>query len=266
MAKKRVEPHEEHADETWLIPYSDLLTLLLALFIVLFASSQIDQKKFEDLRYSLNIAFSGATTIFDKERAIEAPNQPDTENTVRRPEVPTISQPSFNVLPILSKVDEKTYMRETAQLIEIKKKMDEYIRNNHLESSLSTNLTDAGLMIRIRETALFPSGSAQLRPDAKKLAEQIARMIAPINQEITVSGHTDNQPIHTREFPSNWELSAIRAVNFTSLILGQDSKIAPQRFRTIGYGEYRPVAKNDAEEGRAANRRVEIFIMRNYKP
>ncbi|WP_371367898.1 Motility protein B [Sporomusa rhizae] len=255
MRKKRKEHHEEHADETWLIPYSDLLTLLLALFIVLFASAQVDQKKFEQMKASFNVAFSGSPALLDTPR----PTQPDSGNQSRT--VPQLSE----VMDNLSSPNERAYMQETAQLIELKKTMDKYIADNGLGGDLTTSLTDDGLMIRIKDTALFPSGSAELRPESRRFAVEIAKLITPLTQKVTVSGHTDNMPINTRDFPTNWELSSRRAVNFMKFLLAQETKLAPERFSATGYGEYRPVAGNNTNEGRAANRRVEVFIQRNYR-
>lgn len=157
-------------------------------------------------------------------------------------------------------------MQETAQLIELKKMLDKYIADNGLGGDFNTMLTDDGLMIRIKDTALFSSGSAELRPESRRFGSQIAKMLAPLTQKITVSGHTDNMPINTREFPSNWELSSRRAVNFMRFLLAQEPRLKPERFSATGYGEYRPVASNDTPEGRAINRRVEVFVQRNYRP
>lgn len=268
MGGKHKEHHEEHADETWLVPYSDLLTLLLALFVVLFAISQVDQHKLQQMNAAFNISFSGGSSImFDRDRMVESP-----PNAAQKPSpqiqlqnMPNVPMPKFNVLPVASVVDEQAYLKETAELIEIKRLMDEFIESNGLEAQLTTVLTDEGLMIRIKETALFPSGSAYLTLESRKLAEQIAKMLAQISQEVAVSGHTDTDPISTREFPSNWELSGMRALNFMKLILNQEKKLAPARFRAIGYGEYRPVVPNDTEENKSTNRRVEVFIQRNYR-
>ncbi|MPM43689.1 hypothetical protein SDC9_90366 [bioreactor metagenome] len=119
-------------------------------------------------------------------------------------------------------------------------------------------------MIRIKDTALFPSGSAELLPESKRFGAVIAKMLTPLQQQIIISGHTDNIPISTWEFPSNWELSSKRALNFMKYLLAQE-KLQPQRFSAIGYGEYRPVMSNDTSEGRAKNRRVEVLIQRTYK-
>ncbi|BBB92289.1 MAG TPA: flagellar motor protein MotB [Methylomusa anaerophila] len=246
-------PHEEHADETWLIPYSDLLTLLLALFIVLFASAQVDQKKFEQMAQSFSAAFSGGTSVFDSSSLVKTPNEQQPP-----------SQQSTSIMGTINELSDK-YMQETALLAEIKKKLDRYIGDNGLGGVLTTQLTEEGLLIRIRDTALFPSGSADLRPESLRLGAEIAKMLLPISQKISVSGHTDNVPINTFEFPSNWELSSKRAVNFMKFLLAQEPTLKSERFSATGYGEYRPIVTNDTEEGRSTNRRVEVFVQRNYR-
>ncbi|GBG55573.1 flagellar motor protein MotB [Sporomusaceae bacterium FL31] len=235
--------HEEHIDETWLIPYADLLTLLLALFIVLFASSQVDQKKFDRMANSFSAAFSsGSPAILDS----------------------SMSTPSATEDPPAGTEKEQAYLKETAQLLEVKRVVDKYINDNNLAGDLQTALTEDGLLIRIKDTALFPSGSAELLPESRRIGAAVSQLLVPLQQKIIVSGHTDNVPINTREFPSNWELSSKRSLNFMKFIISQD-KLQPERFSAIGYGEYRPVAGNDSVDGRAKNRRVEVLISRTYR-
>ncbi|MEN6411961.1 MAG: flagellar motor protein MotB [Veillonellales bacterium] len=253
MAKRKHhgKPPEEHMDETWLVPYSDILTLLLALFIVLFASAQVDQKKFDQIRMSFSNTFgSGSPAVLDSYRI--APETPDVKP-------PDSSQDSF------TESGEEAAMRETVQLSEVKKKIDRYIDENNLTGDLQTALTEDGLMVRIKDTALFPSGSAELLPESQRLAAVVAKMLVPLQQKVTISGHTDNVPINTREFPSNWELSSQRAVNFMKFILAQEKSLQPERFSATGYGEFRPIMANDTAEGKAKNRRVEVLIVRNYR-
>ncbi len=245
--KHHAEHHEEHTDESWLVPYADILTLLLALFIVLFASADANKTKFTQMAQSLSAAFSGSPSVFDN-------------NTAISPEINS-SKPDQSKD---ESVKEQAHLRETVQLLEVKKEIDKYINKNNLAGDLTTALTEDGLMIRIKDSALFPSGSADLRPDSQRFGTEIAKMLTTLPQQIVVSGHTDNVPINTREFPSNWELSSKRAVNFMKFLLAQGN-LQPGRFSAIGYGEYRSMAANDVEEGRAKNRRVEVLIMRNYK-
>lgn len=239
--KKHHESHEEHVDESWLVPYADILTLLLALFIVLFAVSQTDQKKMAEMAEAFSAAFhTGGPSMFDKAG-------------------PNASQSA--TLP----VDEQNqnYVRENQQLLEVKKEMDDYIQKNGLQEDLNTVLTEEGLLIRIKEKALFPSGSADLIATSQALGRPIAGLLESVSQRVVVSGHTDNVPISNSRFPSNWDLSTERALNFMKFILSQ-GKLDPARFSTVGCGEYRPAASNDTAEGRAQNRRVEVLISRVY--
>lgn len=240
--KKRAKLPEEHASEAWLIPYADILTLLLALFIVLFAVSQTDQKKVTEMAQAFSAAFhTGGPDMF--------------EGTG-----PQVSQAA--TMPMENA--NQQYVQENQQLLEVKKKMDDYIQSSGLQADLSTVLTEEGLLLRIKEKALFPSGSATLLPESQVLAKPIAELLASVNQKIVISGHTDNMPISNYEFPSNWDLSTRRSLNFMKVIMAQGT-VEPARFSTVGYGEYRPVDSNETEEGKAQNRRVEVLIARSYQ-
>lgn len=244
--KRATEHHEEHMDETWLVPYSDILTLLLALFIVLFASAQVDQKKFDQIAQAFSSAFNnGSPWIMEGNKN------------------PVNGQPA--PMPKLEgEGKDQAYRQENNQLIEAKQLIDKYIQENKLTGDLQTVLTEEGLMIRIKDSALFPSGSAEMLPESRRFGAAIAKMLVPLQQKVIISGHTDNVPINTREFPSNWDLSSKRALNFMKFLLAQES-LQPQRFSAIGYGEYRPVMTNDNNDGRSKNRRVEVLIQRTYK-
>lgn len=241
--KKRGGSHDEHPSEAWLIPYADILTLLLALFIVLFAASQTDQKKMQEMAQAFTAAFNvGGPTILEK-------NGPEDFQSAQ---VPSSGQGA-------------AYLAENEQLAEAQKTLDKYIKEGGFESELSTALTEEGLLIRIKEKALFPSGSADLLPQSQAVGKPIADLLATISQRVIISGHTDNVPISTARYPSNWDLSTQRALNFMKFILSQNTTLNPARFSTVGNGEYKPAADNGTEEGRAQNRRVEILIARSYQ-
>jgi chemotaxis protein MotB len=261
VSKKKKEHHEEHIDETWLIPYADLLTLLLALFIVLFASSSVDAKKFDQLVVSLSSAFNGGTSFLEPSSSAPISDAP-VDNTNK---TPAEDKRELEKKLELDKKQQELFKKETLELEKLKKKLDEYIRQNGLKTVLETKLTNYGLKIIIRDSALFASGSAQVRPEAKKLAVAISDMLVPHpKQEVLVAGYTDNRPINTREFADNWDLSSKRALNFMKILL-ENAKLEPIRFSATGYGEYRPITTNGTEEGRALNRRVEVSILRNFK-
>ncbi|MCC3373840.1 flagellar motor protein MotB [Cohnella sp. REN36] len=252
MSKKhRHEPHEEHADESWLLPYSDLMTLLLALFIVLYAASSVNTSKLEELNKAFRTAFSSGIGILDKSAVIQ--NEKDDLDKRQQQERADTQQNRKSLVK-----------QEQENLEKLKSQLDQYIKKNGLSSQLETQLNQSQLMITIRDNALFPSGSADVKPDARKLAVAIGAMLEKYpDYEVIVSGHTDNQPISTYEFASNWELSSKRAINFMKILL-QNQIFDPKKFSAIGYGEYRPLEKNDTDAGRAKNRRVEVSILRKY--
>ena len=257
MGRKHKEHHEEHADETWLVPYADLLTLLLALFIVLFAMGKTDQKKFEEVGRSFNVAFGGGAPAFFEF------NQ--TPPQVSPLDVPPPPVQQFNVTVLGAPVTGPTQqsLRETVQLIQLKEALDKYIREKGLGGEIDTTLSEEGLRIRIREAALFRSGESELLPEARKLASEMAKLLVGLTQQIVISGHTDNVPINTARFPTNWELSSSRSVNFMRFLFYESPALKPAQFSAVGYGEYRPVGPNTTPEGRAQNRRVEVWVLRS---
>jgi chemotaxis protein MotB len=253
---KRKKHHEEHIDETWLIPYADMLTLLLALFIVLFAVSSVDAHKFEQMAKSFNIAFTGGEGIME----FPSPTPtPDTDTSVTKP----LTDPTPDRDKLAEEAEEIDLARQQdfLELLEIKKKIDQYIEENKLALSLQTDLTQEGILITIMDNALFSPGSAEIKPGSRQLALEISKLlVTDPPRHVTVAGHTDNVPINTPQFRSNWDLSAMRAINFMKVLLENDN-LAPNRFSSTAYGEYRPVATNTTSEGRAKNRRVEVLIL-----
>jgi len=262
MRKKRTNHTEEHIDETWLIPYADLLTLLLALFIVLFASSIVDQKKLEKISESFSIAFNNGIGFFNSSSLIELPE--DISSIKDRKTESDEREKGGEV----DEEDVKSYIaemveQETIRLGELKEQLDTYIERNGLSSQLETTLNSHQLLITFSDSALFDPASADMKPESVTLARAIGEMLSQYPEyEIMVSGHTDNLPINTARFPSNWELSSSRALNFMKILL--ESDIDEARVSSTGRGEFHPIADNDTPEGRAANRRVEVSIMRNF--
>ena len=243
--KKHAKPHEEEVGEAWLLPYSDLMTLLLALFIALFAMSQTDASKMQALAQAFTAAFNmGGPSFFSGMGPSTAINSATTQG-----------QDNAN----------SAYMQENENLREAQEKLDQYIKENNLQDQVSTELSEEGLMIRLKEKALFASGSAALQGQANQIVPVIAALLSSLPERVTISGHTDNVPISTAQFPSNWELSSARAVSLMRGLMGVQPSLNPARFSALGYSEYRPIASNDTEEGRAQNRRVEVFIARSMR-
>lgn len=251
---KKHHDHEEHADESWLLPYSDLMTLLLALFIVLFGMSNIDAQKFQEMSEAFRSVLSGGSGVLDN-HAIQS----STKNGISDSQIPKTSSDG------LMNQKKQLMQQEQENLEALKKQLDTYIENNGLTNQLDTKLNQSQLMITISDNALFPSGEASVKPDARVLAKAISSLLQEFpDYEVIVSGHTDNVPISTAQFPSNWDLSSARALNFMKILI-LNEKLDPKKFSAIGYGEYHPVASNDTNVGKAQNRRVEVSIIRKYQ-
>jgi len=254
--RQRHEHHEEHPDESWLLPYSDLMTLLLALFIVLYSVSSVNTAKLEELSKAFKTAFSDGLSIFDQATIVK------TGDVQSHTDMTRSLSPSGRTK---SAMTQNELQKEEQQNLEaLQQQLDKYIQQNGLSSQLETQLNQSQLLITIRDNALFSPASAAVKSEAHMLAVAIGEMLQPYNDyEVLVTGHTDNTPINTTEFPSNWELSAKRAVNFMKILL-ENKAFDPKRFGALGYGEYRPVDTNSTAAGKAKNRRVEVSILRKY--
>ena len=247
MAKRRRKKrHEEHVNEAWLLPYADILTLLLALFIVLFAISSVDATKFQKLSKSFNDVFAGGTGVLEFTAPINGLSEPSKDN-----EGALVDTEAGN-----GKLTEK----DQQELSELQERVNQYIEESDLNEVLDTTLTGEGLLVVIRDHVLFESGSADIRSTDLHIAREISDLIVmDPPRSITVSGHTDNIPISNARFASNWDLSVMRAVNFMKILL-ENEQLNPEWFSAKGYGEFKPVASNETAEGRTNNRRVEILI------
>ncbi|MGG0825106.1 flagellar motor protein MotB [Paenibacillus turicensis] len=251
---KRHEEHEEHADESWLLPYSDLMTLLLAMFIVLYGMSNVNAQKFQQMSEAFNSVLSGGSGLLESNAMISNDKKSMGGATI----IDEAAQAAKKKRAALQRQEEEN-------LSALKEQLDEYIANNGLSNDLETKLNQSQLMITISDKALFASGDAELKPNARALAKSISKMLEKFpDYEILITGHTDNIPINTQKFRDNWDLSSARALNFTRVLL-INPLLSPKLVTAIGSGEYRPIATNDTAAGRAQNRRVEVSIIRKYQ-
>jgi len=253
----RKRAHEEHANhEAWAIPYGDLVTLLLALFVVLYSMSSVNEGKYRVLSDSLNEAFGGAPRAAQPIQIGE--NTPrGTANALitllprpgavpvrtLRPPLPTAGQPRGG---------ERDIRRMAA---DVQKAMGSLI-DRKLVSVRSNGLT---LEIEIRADILFPSGVAEVSAAAKPVLARVSSILKDFPNPLRVEGHTDNLPIATLAYPSNWQLSSARAASVVALFMSEG--LDPTRMSVAGFGEYQPKATNDSAEGRNANRRVLIVVL-----
>ncbi|MFA6540347.1 MAG: flagellar motor protein MotB [Bacteroidota bacterium] len=223
MKKRKKHSGHENQDR-WLLTYSDLITLLLGLFVILYAMSNIDKQKYS----KWVVAFGGA---FGKSNIEIAKGMGST-----------------GVLDGMSEQLRIEKLLQRALSIE---------KNN---SALSVSIDERGVTVHIQEELLFPSGQSELKGSSYVMLDSLAQVLKKIPNDIRVEGHSDNVPIATAQFPSNWHLSVSRAMN-TGYYLIQKHGMNPEKVSVVGYGEFKPVLPNTSEKNRAANRRVDIVIL-----
>ena len=249
----------EHENaERWLLTYADMITLLVAFFIMLYAMSVMNQAKFQQLAVSVRSGFggsvtTGAPTIIPQGGGIEG-----TASIVSnsRQDLPH-SGPQF---PDPSRAGAQAAdQKRLDKAFEI---MRAYIKKNGLERQMQVAQDERGVVVTVlTDKMLFDAGQADLRPQEMGPLAVVARVINTVpDNSVRVEGHTDNLPIHTARFPSNWELSVTRATTVLRYFAGQG--VAQHRLEASGYADQRPLAPNTSDENRARNRRVAIVILR----
>ncbi len=257
MSKKKHPEHVNH--ERWLVSYADFITLLFAFFVVLFASGQSsDKKKQSQLAAAIESAFN-SNGIFDAHAKTPPITTDPSPSSAATPMPLTLP---VHTVDLLSPVEQSRVEKQTETKIQevIRKEVSQKLMK---DGAVSVHLASDGVVISLREGGFFPSGSADVRPEAIAVLNTIAAAIPP--QAMRVEGHTDNVPIHTAQFATNWELSTARAASITRQLIVQHAA-APQDISAAGYAEFRPAASNDTEEGRARNRRVDIVLLRPEPP
>ena len=249
MARRRNKHAEEHAEgEQWLLPYSDLMTLLLAVFIVLFAVSNLDANKMKAMSSAFQSIITGGAGILEGDSGTGI-----NPNVIPSEFVSNTSIPSKSPEELMTKDD-------LENLGDIKSKLDTYFEHENLDTDISSRIDERGLVISMSNSILFDSGSADVKPENIAVLVQIGGVLDNIENYIRIEGHTDNVPINSAVYPSNWELSGARAARVVRLLV-QESQIDPDKLVAVGYGEYKPVADNTTHEGRAENRRVDIIVL-----
>jgi chemotaxis protein MotB len=274
---RRRKKHEEHGNhEAWAIPYGDLMTLLLAFFVVMYAISSVNAGKYRVLSDSLFAAFRGAPrsmqpiqvgekqvgTGADLNTTIVQQAMLDGKAQSRLAPVPVAvglarsgaggNSPLAGTLPPQAAAAAAALTRVAD---EVARAMDQLVRKD----MVTVRRSDFWIEVEMRTDILFPSGSARLADNAVDIIERLGGVLAPFPNPIRVEGHTDNKPIKTAVFYSNWELSAARAGSVVRVL--STHGVSPERLAVIGYGEQRPLTTNDTADGRNANRRVVVVIL-----
>ena len=228
----------------WIITFADMVTLLMVFFILLFAISNVEQAKWRDIKESLREAL-GADSI---------------EELGTRQGLDVVKQ-------IQTQVDEKTVyaVDEVGAMVnremeDIISEVEEFVFKNKLSGEVRVSSDPRGAVITISDVVLFPPGSAEMTPQGRKTLRQVFDVLKQFQYNVKIEGHTDNTPIHTLRYPSNWELSAFRASEVAHMMI--DDGFPPERLSVEGFAEFRPKVPNTSAENRAINRRIEVVYQR----
>ncbi len=225
--KKKNSPDSENL-ERWLLTYADLITLLLAFFIVMYSMSRIDAKRFGKMAEALNGVLKGGTTVFNKL----------TDEDIRK----------------------GSELMKLGDLRSVQQQIEERFKKLQRADELQTEITERGLVVHIMESALFREGSAHLELKAMDILDIVHDRIASLPNHVRIEGHTDDRQINTPVYPSNWELSTARATEVVRYFI-DNYGLPADKVSALGYGEFRPIRPNNSIENRAMNRRVDIVIL-----
>jgi len=239
MSERRMKPKDDDGDEgadDWMMTYGDLMTQLVCFFVLLMSFSVTSSMDFREVVVSLHEALSG-TGVFSAWRSAVEDASPLQQQ------------------------------EEVEALLEMKGSLDMAIQEAEMTEHIETIINKEGLAIILEDggsPVFFGTGDAHIRKEAYPILGQIGKIVKDMPNDVRVEGHTDSRPIHTYQFPSNWELSAARATNVLRY-LSESIGISPERLSAVGYGPYKPVADNNTQAGMSKNRRVEIIVLRMVK-
>lgn len=266
MQKKKSENSER-----WLLTYSDLITLLMILFILLYAMSNVNQEKYDELAGSLSDSLGngsngslngsvsvlpgGLSVLLGDGAVLPGGNSEESDNTDNTTDLNDGSNADNGIT-----ADQSQNSSTKDQMETLNDDINKIITENDLDQDITTNSYEDGLVITFPSSVFFDSGNAVLKDTMKRALDIIADKLNEINNDILVKGFTDNVPIKDSMFPSNWQLSAVRAANVVQYLIEKDN-MDGTRLMAVGCGENNPVASNDTVEGRNKNRRIEMIIL-----
>lgn len=256
MRKKKPEEHVNA--ERYMLTYSDMITLLMMFFIVMYASSSVDSKKYQQLSQSFKVALDGGSgqSVIGNVDAVSIKN---SSQYAQQQNTTTSQNQGANQN---KSSQQAAQAAEQNTLQQLKKTIDNYIAQNNMTGSVSTSIQERGLVVSVQEASFFDSGQADIKPQFQTRIVQIGNILNSIDNYLRIEGNTDNVPIKNSKYQDNLDLSTGRAENVARILIN-GSHVNPSRIGATGYGEYRPVTSNDTEAGRAKNRRVDIVVIDN---
>lgn len=246
---RRHKPEEHENLERWLVSYADFITLLFAFFVVMYSISQVNEGKYKVLSNSLVSAFTTSPSASSSR----------VDASQGKGKMQTAPATAAQVIELKQIMEMRRRQQQAEKLKMVAKAMLTALEPLIKEGLVSVTQSERGVAIEINASVLFTSGQASVEPGAVKTLQAVGQELARIPNMIQVEGFTDNTPISTPVFPSNWELSTARASSVVRLLA--ESGAAPERFIAVGYGEFRPSDSNSTPEGRSRNRHVTITIL-----
>jgi chemotaxis protein MotB len=252
MRRRVIAKDDTHPDR-WLVSYADFMTLMFALFVVLFASAYHDKKAIQRVSAAVKNGFQDMGLSSASNGPLEGP--PSSMTKAGATLSSTESDPNKpDPVPGDARID----------LNELHKKLELVLGKEIERQEVGLRMSPEGFVISLHELGFFDSGEAMLRPGAADKIKRIAAVLTQYGLDMRVEGHSDNVPIHNATYASNWDLSTARAMAVATMLI-DESRIDPKRMSIAGYAQYHPVASNDTPEGRRANRRVDIVVVSAFK-
>jgi chemotaxis protein MotB len=257
---------EEHEnEERWLVSFADMMTLLFCLFMVLFAISSVNTSKFEALQHALQDAFSGRILSGGKAVMQTGSDNNPSQAPASSPPLPSLSPlNSINATQSSTSPDKQAQAAKAEQedFQRLKRRIDNIAKRDGLKGRVQTTIDARGLIVRLlTDKVFFDSGQAFVKPGALKLLDAVGVVIRDEHQHpLVVEGHTDSQPIHSSQYPSNWELSGARAAAVVRVFAQMG--VLQRRMSLAGYSSQQPADTNTTAAGRAHNRRVDVVLTR----
>ena len=262
--RKKHGSHPNH--ERWLVSYADFITLLFAFFVVLYSTAQVDQRKVGKLAMAIQVAFqdlgvfqvSSTRVPMDIQEPMPFSTVQAIENMKRNASMGRIISSPEGALGAGGG-------GENGDLTQLQHELESALSSQIARKEIAMRREPDGLVISLREVGFFESGSSQMKAKSQPAFDRIAGLLREHEYRLRIEGHTDNVPIHTGQFASNWELSTARATELVRLLIVRDG-FSPARLSAAGYAEYHPVSDNRTNEGRGMNRRVDIVILGHGVP
>jgi chemotaxis protein MotB len=261
--RRRAGGAEQESEERWLLTYADMITLLMALFMVLFSITSVNKAKLQVLSKTLQEAFSGKVLPGGEGIRNTGADPKSTSSPTASPSIPAITSLVGTAASSSSAAAALAKAREQENFRRLKQQIDSYARQKGVQGQVQTVIAQRGLVIRLlTDRVLFDSGAAELKPEATPVLTKVAQILTRERvHPVMVEGHTDTVPISGSVFPTNWELSTARASRVVRFLIG--GGVAPGRLSAAGYAALHPISTNATAAGRSRNRRVEIVLLRS---